>query len=36
MCLQTFIQRVQNFFGGLMNYFVWTQVIEAEMDKVFW
>ena len=36
VCLQNFIQRVQNFFGALMNYFVWCHIIENEMDKQYW
>ena len=34
--VQTFFQRVQNYFGHLMNIYVWDNVIAPQMDKTIW
>lgn len=36
VCLQTFVQRVNNMVAFVMNMYCWQYVIEPQMDKVFW
>ncbi|DBB18919.1 TPA: UDP glucuronosyltransferase 5, polypeptide G1, variant 3 [Trebouxia sp. C0006] len=32
----SFIQRIQNMVGAMLDLFIWQHVLEAEMDKVIW